>query len=395
MRLAFISLMEGFPWGGSEELWHETALHALENNHNVLVLSKYWERPSEKINELINRGANVLFYHQPIKNKESFLKRFKDIVLKKQNIKTIKSKKWKLSLKNLKEFPPDVLIINQGGSFDLAKDQILCDFLKENKIPYFIICQYLSDVGNRLPDIIAEKSRDLMNNALEVYFVAERNKITAERLLAQTLPNARIVNNPVNIKSKNIVPYPSSANGINFACVARLDIAYKGQDSLLQVLSQKKWKERDWNLCFFGNGHDKELLENQIKYFGLEDKVKLGGHVSDISGIWERHHILILPSIGEGTPLALAEAMLSGRTAIVTAAGGNTELIKNNKNGFVAASPLPEYLDDAIECAWNKRAEWKALGENAFASAIERYKEKSGKALFELILAKSEILSKN
>jgi glycosyltransferase involved in cell wall biosynthesis len=396
MKVSLISLMQGFPWGGSEELWFQTIVHTSEKNHEVQVFVKHWENKSEKIGLLEKKGIKVSFYDKPTSLSSSFVHRLKNYILKKLRIKKQNPGKWGLTIEKMKEFNPDFLIVNQGGTFDLAHETDLYNFLKQNNIPYLVICQYLSDLGISLRGPIQARAIELMQKAKQVYFVSERNKITAERLLAFKLTHAQVINNPVNLETKELIPYPPlEGNCLNLACVARLDIAYKGQDSLLQVLSSKKWKERNWILTFYGTGPDKELLEKQILYFGLKEKVVLAGQVSDIKAVWAKSHLLVLPSIGEGTPLALAESMLCGRTALVTSAGGNPELICNGVNGFVAACALPEYLDEAMEQAWIKRNEWEQMGKLAHMDSSKRYKEKAGEVLLNSILEKIQNSSQN
>jgi len=90
--------------------------------------------------------------------------------------------------------------------------------------------------------------------------------------------------------------------------------------------------------------------------------VEFAGHTHDLAAVWRTHHGLVLPSRLEGTPLALYEAMLCHRLAIVTDVGGNAELIEDNVSGFVAATPSVAALDEALERAWARRAEWRELG---------------------------------
>jgi glycosyltransferase involved in cell wall biosynthesis len=72
-----------------------------------------------------------------------------------------------------------------------------------------------------------------------------------------------------------------------------------------------------------------------------------------------------MPSRYEGMPLAVVEAMLCGRVCIVTDVGGNRELITDNINGFIARYPYPEFLDEAMERAWQMKDNWQKIGEKA------------------------------
>ena len=51
------------------------------------------------------------------------------------------------------------------------------------------------------------------------------------------------------------------------------------------------------------------------------------GYQSDVRAIWAREQLLVMSSRDEGTPLALVEAMLCGRSAIVSDVGGNQEWV--------------------------------------------------------------------
>ncbi len=90
-------------------------------------------------------------------------------------------------------------------------------------------------------------------------------------------------------------------------------------------MSKEKWKQRDVEVTFFGEGVNKQALVEMARLLDVKN-VKFAGHVSDIAGIWKDYHALALPSRSEGLPLALVEAMLCGRPAIVTNAGGSAEI---------------------------------------------------------------------
>ena len=55
-----------------------------------------------------------------------------------------------------------------------------------------------------------------------------------------------------------------------------------------------------------------------MSYYQQEKKVSIGSFVSDMDEVWQKHHALVLPSISEGTPLSLQEAILKGRTVLAT-----------------------------------------------------------------------------
>ena len=135
---------------------------------------------------------------------------------------------------------------------------------------------------------------------------------------------------------------------------------------LLEVLALPHWRERSVRVSLVGTGVNERGIRGMIENLQL-DNVQLTGFVSDIEELWGRHHALVLPSRYEGMPLAIVEAMLCGRTCIVTDVAGHRELVRDGVNGFLAKAPSVELLDEAMNRAWDCRGRLKEMGETARA----------------------------
>jgi hypothetical protein len=61
MKLGIISVMEGYPWGGSEELWCELAEVALREKHEVKIFSETMEQSHPRLLSLAEKGAEFLY----------------------------------------------------------------------------------------------------------------------------------------------------------------------------------------------------------------------------------------------------------------------------------------------------------------------------------------------
>jgi glycosyltransferase involved in cell wall biosynthesis len=362
MRLAIISLMTGFPWGGSEELWYRVALLAKDRHSKLFVSVVDWEQhTSQKVNDL--DGPDTVLYLRKNQKRSGFIQRLKSRVIKPKNA----------LIEKLKSFNPDLVYINQGDTYSVTGYTPLIQYLVSEKVPYIIICQFNVEHGV-LSEVDLTNARQIFGAARNVVFVSQRNKDVAERQLAQDIPNAKIIYNPIKLEMKEIIPFPKSER-IVFASVARLDCNYKGQDLLLQVMAGKEWRQRDWQLNLYGSGPDRQYLSELIEYYQLREKVRLCGRVVDVARIWAESHMLLLPSIGEGTPLTLLEAMSCGRTALVTDAGGNLEFIIHGNNGFSVDAPTVKLIAQGMEEVWKNRNNLKALGEAAFLKVTEAFSE--------------------
>jgi glycosyltransferase involved in cell wall biosynthesis len=210
----------------------------------------------------------------------------------------------------------------------------------------------------------ANAIRRAYEGARKVYFVSQGNLRLVENMLGTAIGNAKVVRNPFNVSYTAECPYPSAEPTFNVACVSRLEPYAKGQDLLFEVLRLDKWKRRNLKVSLFGDGGNVESLKALARRYDLGN-VHFEGYAQNIQRVWDTHHLLVVPSRIEGLPLALVEAMLCGRTSVVTNVAGNVEVVDDGVTGFVAASPTPAHIDEAMERAWERRDSWEEMGREA------------------------------
>jgi glycosyltransferase involved in cell wall biosynthesis len=370
LRIGIISIMQT-PWGGSEELWAATAGEALKAGHEVFVSVCRQTNEAPKIGELERRGAKVL-RRRPDSGTQappaSAASRYRDLF--KTN--------------------PDAIAISQGATFDFIGSKELLELLYVSPIPYVLICHFNEPLPLLTNPYHRENARKIFARAFRVLFVANRNRIEAERQLAAKIPNADLVLNPVNLSDRSYLPWPESKTA-RFASVARLDAWYKGQDILIEALSADPWRHRDWHLTIYGAGRDEGYLRSLVEFFALQGRITFAGHRSDVRAIWAREQVLVMFSRGEGTPLALVEAMLCGRPAIVSDVGGNREWVTDAQTGFVAEAPLVELARATLERAWSARQHWNTMGVQAHKSATVRIGDPSIPGLLDVLSEASRL----
>jgi glycosyltransferase involved in cell wall biosynthesis len=210
------------------------------------------------------------------------------------------------------------------------------------------------------------------NHSQKNYFVSQDNIEVTEAQLGNRVRNSEVIRNPFNVPYHTDLDYPQQAD-YNLACVGRYDFHAKGQDVLLRVLAQEKWKQRNLIINFYGVGNDVENLKDLIHFYGIKNAI-VHSH-TDTVVIWKQNQALVLTSRFEGLPIVLVEAMLCKRLAIITNVSGNKELMQDNQTGFLAAAPRPEYVDEAMERAWQVRANWQQIGEEAKMELIRQIPE--------------------
>lgn len=347
-RIAFIATNDSAPWGGSEELWCQSALRMVKAGYEVGASVIGWQPSVQQIDRLGQAGCrlNYRWYNKKPLHRLRF-----------------KLYRQKTYYRWLDRFKPDLAVISQSTNVDGVGWMEAC---LARKIPFAPIAH--AATPNYWPaDELAERLATAYGQAATCFFVSQRNIDLTIKQLAVNLPQAQVVRNPCKVSYDAHPPWPRQKQPLKLACVGRLEPGSKGQDLLLEVLSAEKWRRRPLQVTLFGKG-DRQATLARLKNLWKLDQVDFGSHVDDIESIWANHHGLVLPSRYEGLPLTIVEAMLCARPCIVTDVAGNTELLEDNVHGFVAAAPQAEFLDEALERAWQQREHWYDMGQAAAAS---------------------------
>ena len=122
----------------------------------------------------------------------------------------------------------------------------------------------------------------------------------------------------------------------------------KGLSDLLKAMRLVISQHSKCFLLIVGKGPRTNYLRRKIVGLGIEDNVILAGYRSDIPEILSEIDVLALPSLSEGLPLSVIEAMAAGKAVIATPVGGVTEIIVSGETGLLVEPKKPEAIADAI-----------------------------------------------
>lgn len=372
-------------WGGSEELWAKSIPHFLQGDVNdITIYKKTINHQHPKFEELKNQHIKL---KEILPNAKAFGKIYNKSVdgfirlAEKFKLATYQwNKAAKYMFKQLHNDKINFAIISQGINFDGLIYAQQCIRLN---IPYVIVSHKAVDFFWPQPTDRAYMQHALLT-AKKCFFVSEHNLKMTEEQFGTRLENAQIIVNPYKV-IPSALPYPATERGFKLACVGRLFIIDKGQDILLRVLQQPKWKERPMQISFIGTGPDEEALKDLCKLLDISN-VKFVGFENDLKKIWLAHHALILPSRSEGLPLTITEAMSLGRIAIATNAGGNAEVVKHGVSGFIGEANEKDF-DAAMEEAWQAKENWENMGKVACKQMKSVLPENPAKIFANLVLA--------
>jgi glycosyltransferase involved in cell wall biosynthesis len=122
----------------------------------------------------------------------------------------------------------------------------------------------------------------------------------------------------------------------------------KAPECLLAAAQIFLQEEPRGRLLIVGDGPLRAQVEKQAEELGIHRRCIFTGSVSDAWPFIRACDVFVLSSVIEGMANALLEALASGKPAVVTDAGGNSEVVQHGKTGFVVPRNAPSQLAQAI-----------------------------------------------
>jgi glycosyltransferase involved in cell wall biosynthesis len=139
--------------------------------------------------------------------------------------------------------------------------------------------------------------------------------------------------------------------GHRFLCltVARLS-EQKGHRYLLEAIARLPLGLRkSWAFVWAGDGDLELALRAQAEQLGILEDVVFLGHTAHIPEWLALANAFVLPSLYEGLPLSLLEAMAAGLPCLATAVDGTCEVIRHQDNGLLSAPADPDSLQAQLQ----------------------------------------------
>lgn len=151
----------------------------------------------------------------------------------------------------------------------------------------------------------------------------------------------------------NPSPFPISDNSYDEKSKIIISVGsleyHKGFDLLIDSWSKIHANYSDWSVHIYGEGSEKNNLQNQIDELGIKN-IHLKGQISDICNIYDTSSFFVMSSRYEGLPMVLIEAQARGLPLIsFECQSGPAEIIENGVNGILVSSNNTNKMSEAIE----------------------------------------------
>lgn len=116
--------------------------------------------------------------------------------------------------------------------------------------------------------------------------------------------------------------------------------------------------------CFMvGDGELGDFLRDKVSELGLTDRICFLGQRDDSQNFLSQVDVCAMPSLWEGLPLVLLEALSVGAPVVASACDGVLDVVTDGKDGLLVESGNAEQLADALERLWRDSALRSRLAE--------------------------------
>jgi glycosyltransferase involved in cell wall biosynthesis len=151
-------------------------------------------------------------------------------------------------------------------------------------------------------------------------------------------------------------------------CVGRLT-EQKGTEYLLRAFAVLARRRSDVKLVIVGDGelrHDLERLADRLQ---IGNRVVFTGIRKDVPNLMRLFDVFALPSLWEGQPITIVEAMAAGTPVVATDVGGNAEILHHGEFGVLVPPRDENALAEAIGALLSDASRAGTLGSKAASHA--------------------------
>jgi glycosyltransferase involved in cell wall biosynthesis len=221
------------------------------------------------------------------------------------------------------------------------------------RVPVVIVTEHDVDTWRRSRHFLADR---LLGRATDDFvFVSREVEAFYRARLGLESGRGRVVHNGVDLAPFERRPDRSAvrarmglAAGARVAgVIGRLD-ARKGHRFFLEAMAAVAARDPGAVGVIVGEGRERDALLAQRDALGLAGRVHVVGYWPDLVEALAALDVFVLPSLMEGHPLAVLEAMAAGKPVVATRVGGNEEAVETEVTGLLVPPADPSALADAI-----------------------------------------------
>ena len=230
-------------------------------------------------------------------------------------------------------------------------------FRTEQSFPAAQGAMLLSKLSTSLADTLIAVSEGVRSHLVDVQHISPNrvqvipNGVDMERLSMQR-PHPSILRQDLGL----------SPNAVLVGTLAIMK-PRKGLTYLIEAAQMVLARHPQTVFLLAGDGPDYPHILQQVKNAGLENRFQLLGYRSDALAILDALDLYVQPSLFEGLPRSILEAMALGKPVVATDIGGSREAVEHRKTGLLVPAKDSTALVEAIGQLVSSSSLRKSMGE--------------------------------
>lgn len=241
-----------------------------------------------------------------------------------------------------------------------------------SQLPWSLTLHGISETDYPAGPLLAEKLEAASFVACASYFM----RAQAMRLVDRShWRKMAIVRCGIDLKALPKTKPHSDGESTKLICVGRLS-PEKGHFGLLDALALVASEGADFQLIIVGDGPIGADIRQRASELGLLERIRFVGALSESETLTEiaAADVLVLPSLMEGLPVVLIEAMAMRRPVIASRVAGIPELIADSGTDYLFTPSDWEDLAQKLSALLAARSDWQSIGEAGYFRVDDEFR---------------------
>jgi glycosyltransferase involved in cell wall biosynthesis len=198
--------------------------------------------------------------------------------------------------------------------------------------------------------------------------------------------NIRLIQNGVDVEEV-LASVPSDKTNPDCYLIGYIGqlIERKDLNTLFEAFKILYGDNKNVRLMVIGDGHQKEALQAKVQQLCIENQVEFMGYRQDATSLLKAFDVFVLPSLMEGIPRCIMEAMAAGVPVIVSDIPGNRDLVVSGKTGLLFSPGNSQDLAMKIEYAREHPDDAKNMAIRASDMIMSEYSSRKMSLEYETI----------
>lgn len=200
------------------------------------------------------------------------------------------------------------------------------------------------------------------------------SEAVARRALNLNVPSTKITVVPNGVDTDAFTPKRDrNADPDRIVLFVGRLVKNKGPDVFLEALPEIIDTYPDVSVRIVGEGPMEDELKQRSRSLGLSEQVDFAGYVESMPETMQAADVFCRPSLSEGMPLTLLEAMACELPPVVSSVAGVPEVVTNYDTGILVDDPVPDEVRSALDAVLADPTLAERIGHNAREYVVENH----------------------